>query len=233
MFLAVTGTVKGAPDAVVRGLHSVEDQTHKDYEHTIVCVDPQTRGAAWALHTRRSKVLEPVSPDASTSENLLSIWRALPDETPIVWLDGDDWLAVPEALAIVSRAHEEGAWVTYGSFITSMGQAGFCAPSSKLCRREVWRASHLKTFRAGLVKAMRDEDFRDADGSYSRVVVDLRVMFACLEMAPPGRARFIPNVLCVYNLPHSFTLNASSEERKHERSEEIRVRAFDPYPEWK
>jgi hypothetical protein len=229
MFLALTGTVCDAPVDVVRCLRSVGDQIHSDYELQLVCVDERTRAIAQAVRGPRVEVRDPVHEGASVFENLLPLWRELADETPIVWIDGDDWLAIPHALSIVSRAHQDGAWVTYGSFLTSTGLPGFCAPSGKGARREAWRASHLKTFRAGLVKSMRDDDFRGADGRYSRFCVDLRVMFACLEMAPPGRARFIPNLLYVYNVPHSFDVNGHSEERKAERLEEIRVRSWESY----
>ena len=81
----------------------------------------------------------------------------------IVWLDGDDELT-PHALERVLDAHRKGAWVTYGQFSID-GRLGFAAPVGDNPRREEWHATHLKTFRAGLVKHMRDDDFREVDGS--------------------------------------------------------------------
>lgn len=238
--LTVTGTVKNCPDGARRWVQSLAGQ-----EAPLLGVDAflwaldaptWTTADAWsvdALPFRQIPGLRMhvshVKDDAPVFANLLPCWRSLPDDEVIVWLDGDDWLAVPSALATVAKAHADGAWVTYGSFITDQGGGGFSAPSSRNARREPFRASHLKTFRAGLVKAMRDDDFRDVDGRYSSLCNDLRVMFALLEMAPPGTARFIPNILSVYNMRHSFTVNASSAERARERIEETRIRSWTPY----
>ena len=230
MHLAITSTVKGAPHSVARCVRSTQDQAHRDFTHTLVCIDEQSRGFARraAGDDERYRIWLPDESNGAISSNLQRMWKGLPDETPIVWLDGDDWLAVPHALGIVNAAHERGALVTYGSFILPDGSMGFARPAGPRPRREPWGASHLKTFRAGLVNRMRAEDWLDEDGSPARHCPDLRVMFACLEMAPK-RSLFIQNMLVVYNVETSFWANASKEERSKEQQEEKRIREFEAY----
>ena len=131
-------------------------------------------------------------------DKLLPLWRSLPDEDTIVWLDGDDALATKTALATVAMTHDAGALVTYGQFMWADGSLGFASPVGPDPRAEPWRATHLKTFRAGLVKQIKDEDLRDEDGEYYKYVTDQCVMLPLLEMAPE-RSIFIPKILHLYN----------------------------------
>ncbi len=156
-------------------------------------------------------------------ENLLPIWRILPDDEVIVWLDGDDWLATDHALATVAEMHAAGAWATYGQFITTDGTIGFCAPVGNEPRTAPWRSSHLKTFRAGLVKRIRDEDLRGPDGAYLTLAIDQAIMLPILEMADE-RAVFCPKVLAVYNVEHSFSAGAGANGRAKEEAAVALVR---------
>ena len=184
LHVTVTSTVKNAPAAAVRCVQSVRVQTHKGWRHVFVAVDKETLEAARAAANgeERCEVLAPIEDDASVLQNLLPVWRSLPDDEIVVWVDGDDALT-SHALERVLIAHEAGAWVTYGQFLSSTGQMGFAAPVGSRPREEPWRATHLKTFHAGLVKQMRDDDFREVDGRYAGMVPDQRVMLGVLELA--------------------------------------------------
>jgi hypothetical protein len=230
MHLTITSTVKNAPHSIARCIRSVRDQSHTDWSHHVWCLDTASWNSAADAGVRGS--LHAVTDDTTPHlANLLPLWRELPPDEVIVWLDGDDWLAVPHALAVVARAHESDL-VTYGSFILPDGAPGFsprhAGPVGRQPRREPWRASHLKTFRAGLVQAMRDEDFREESGTYAGLVSDLRVMFGVLELAPQHSV-YIPNALVVYNVDHSFHVKATPRERAREAEEEKRVRAMKAY----
>jgi hypothetical protein len=164
-----------------------------------------------------------------TFDVLLPFWRSLPAERPIVWLDGDDWLAVPRALSIVDAAHDSGAWVTWGSFITETGQLGFCGPVGDDVRHEPWRASHLKTFRAGLIQHIRHSDFLGSNGLTHRLAKDFAVMFGAIELSPPERRMFIDRALVVYNFGHSWEWQRNAEQKRAEDVEASRIRRFEPY----
>jgi hypothetical protein len=224
--MTVTSTGYKAARWAPRCIGSVAAQTRPAH-HVYMAADVETFDAAQQAerHTYQHAVN---GTGRGLLENLLPIWRALPDDEVIVWLDGDDWLAHDHALETVAAAHAAGALVTYGQFITDRGALGFCGPVAGDVRSGPWRFSHLKTFRAGLIKRMRESDFRRTDRAYLDVAIDQAIMLAVVEMAAE-RAVFVPNVLAVYNTAHSFAANASPEDVARENAEVARIRRFRPY----
>lgn len=204
--LTVTSTASSSSPHADRCLRSVRDQTFPARDHVHVPLDGATQDGVLA--------------------HLLPVWRDLPDDEVIVWLDGGDPLATHCALAVVAEEHARGAWATYGQFVWRDGTLGFAAPAGPDPRSEPWRATHLRTFRAGLAKRIRDDDLRTADGRYAGPVADQRVMLAILEMAG-DRAHFVPQVLVVHD--HDPTSPASPEEMAREHAELARVRSFPRY----
>lgn len=160
--------------------------------------------------------------------NLLPVWRSLAPETVIVWLDGDDHLATDRALEVVLAAHEGGALATYGQFVWSDGSLGFAAPVGPDPRREPWRATILRTFRAGLAQAIRQEDLRQPSGELVDMACDQAVMLPVVEMAAE-RAMFVPQVLAVYNDRHCCA-RMTDADRAREHAEVARLRALPRYP---
>lgn len=154
-------------------------------------------------------------------------------ERIVALVDGDDYLARPDALEIVAKAHAAGAWVTYGSYRHESGRPGCAKPYQPHewddIRRAAWKASHLKTFRAGLFQKIRPEDLQ-IDGRWIDRAVDHAVMFPLLEMAGPERTCYIPEVLYVYDYEASFERFASRPELLHERDIALQIRAKPVYP---
>lgn len=164
-------------------------------------------------------------PPLDVISNLLDACAKLAPEDVVVWLDGDDWLARGDACLQVAAMHEDGAWVTWGSFEYADGRPGFAEALRPgfAVRQHPWVTTHLKTFRAGLVQRLRAEDVTWPHGA--QVPWDMVVMFACIEMAGP-RIRFCPDVLSVYNFASSNEFrNGASEERRIEQV----IRARKPY----
>jgi FkbM family methyltransferase len=222
----ITSTVKNAPQDVRRCIKSVRQQTVRNFQHVLIAVDEPTYTAAVEAADGDPRI-EVRRSDRPEMQNLLPLWAALPHDEIVVWLDGDDQL-LPHALARVIEAHEHGAWVTYGQFSSSSWPFGFARQVGAWPRQEGWQATHLKTFRAGLVKQMRETDFLEADGSYAGLVCDQRVMLGVLELADVREA-FIPDILYLFNEGHSFMKNASGPELSRELGELGRVRAMAPY----
>ncbi len=241
--ITLTSSARNGAAYVERCIRSVREQTHQDWTHHYLVEDASTDGtldlamaARWTKHrfepdaTRDPRFKVSLCPSQRSSDavwhaSILPIWRALPPEEVIVWLDGDDALLVPKALEIVAQAHEAGAWVTYGTFVTTDGhvpewQSDAIGPTP---RRAPWRSSHLKTFRAGLVQKIDPAHL--ADG-YAR---DRAVMYPCLEMAAE-RAVYINRLLYLYNTENSFAVNAPAEEQARELEA---VRRIVNYPRYK
>ena len=95
------------------------------------------------------------------------------------------------ALAIVAEHFEAGAWVTYGSFVFADGRPG--SPSSAYepaedIRAAIWKATHLKCFRAELFRAIDHDDLCLPSGEWLPHARDLAIMFPLLELAGPARS---------------------------------------------
>lgn len=186
-------------------------------------------------------------PPKTVTENLRAVLNAcflstnplgfcsctIKDTDVVVWLDGDDWLAhehVIERVATVYREHPE-TWLTYGSFRFADGRPGWAKPYEAehfeheplYYRREDWRGTHLRTFRAGLFRKIKPDDLA------FDLAVDQAVMLPMLEMAGAAHARFVPEVLCIYNYASSFEHRAGPLDLARERKAVEAIRRRPPY----
>jgi hypothetical protein len=144
----------------------------------------------------------------SPLERLVPFWLSLDPADVVIWLDGDDELE-PGAVERVARFHEfEDVWLTYGSFVRDDGVPDFAWVPCYGRRYEGpprssrFRATHLRTFRAGLFASMAPDCLRDPRGEYFAASPDVAVMTALLELAGP-RYLVSTDVLCRYNYAHS------------------------------
>ena len=141
--------------------------------------------------------------------------------------DGDDWFAHPRVLKRVLELYQnEQVWMTYGNHTRWKGtfrerlrrkpKPGLkrdypdVIRRNRLYRYHRFQASHLRTYKNFLFQSIRDEDLRRSSGEYFRMASDVVVMVPMLEMAGPDHARFIPEVLYIYN-----NSNPMSEHRAH------------------
>lgn len=219
--ITVTSAARNAYGWAEKCVRSVGSQTFVARDHVYIddaSTDDTHTDAYFAsskVDVRRNEVRR------GALANLLPLWHSLPPDEVVVWLDGDDWLCNDHALDIVAKAHASGAWVTYGQFTwSSTGAVGFAAQCGPDPRAEPWRATILRTFRAGLAARIRDEDLRWPDGSYLDLAIDQAIMIPCLEMAGIDRARFIPNVLATYN---DASLNSMTAEDKVREADAVRL----------
>lgn len=234
----ITSTVYNAEDWIARHIQSVSRQTYDNFSHIIVdaaSVDKTWDTAAGLVRALRDggyagPTLRCNIHDARKGplENAYNIWRELPDDEVIVWLDGDDWLAVDSALDILARTYASPAdpWVTYGQFMFASGELGFAGPyqpNENARDSDWWRATHLKTFRAGLVKSIDPGLFKDPTGEFCSLAIDRAVMYPLLELAG-AHQKYIDRILYVYNSKASWWANQPASERQRELDEVTRMR---------
>ena len=214
----VTSTAKNAAQWAKRCVASVHAQAYPNWKHIYVAADHATGRAAQGDYPTRLMAaafdLLVLYSDAPSLANLWPIWQSLPDDEVIVWLDGDDWLADDFALSTLKQYYESefAPWLTYGQFRFTnappgfSSTRGFAAPyeSNENVRTAPWRATHLKTFRAGLVKRIAEDDLKKPDGSWCDFCTDHVIMLPLMEMAGIDRCLFIPNTLSVYNYEASY-----------------------------
>ena len=146
----------------------------------------------------------------------------------VVSLDLDDWLERPDALAIVQKHHDEGAWMTWGSFKFSDGRKGFASDFRGDARTEPWVLTHLKSYRAGIFNRIRVDDLK-MGGEWLTHARDLAVMLPAYEMCPPERRHFIEETLYVYNFANAGEFRNGEAWRNEERRCVAHVRGLKPY----
>jgi len=149
-----------------------------------------------------------LDPTEHTYDAALRLCRLLPPSTIIVTVDGDDWLAHSAVLALVRKCYEDpDCWMTYGNMRASNpdGKLGgwHCSEyppdvvEAGSYRQDRWRASHLRTIRAGLVQQVPWE-YLTRDGRMVHHAQDRLYILPCLELARE-RAKYVPIPLLVYN----------------------------------
>lgn len=146
------------------------------------------------------------------------------DDDIILWLDGDDSLFGQYALQILNYYYNDNILLTYGQFIDSFGNVGFCSEYTieefKNIRKAPWKASHLKTFKMELFNRLKKLDpeghtFRNDDGSFFEATSDMAFMIPLMELARYDQVRCIKNVIYCYRVSthndHSTALGRSKQ----------------------
>ena len=206
-FLVVVA-VRNAEKWIGKCLESIEAQTQP--LHCVVIDDCSTDSTAHALAFSTGRLQSGKFTYVGRGErqwSLHNISDAIRDYGQpgdvVVIVDGDDWLAHPEALTRIAKEYECGAWVTYGNFTSLSGCPGWMPayPQSVLrggrLRSYPWRVSHPKTFRKELFDRIDTKDFQH-DGEWFKITGDVALMLPILEMAAE-RSVYIPDKLYVYN----------------------------------
>lgn len=148
--------------------------------------------------------------------NTLAALRSL-DPAPsdvVAILDGDDWL-LPECLDRIMRAHREGYDLVYTDEEIDGGGHSIAAPliASAPVRKQSWRFSQLRSFKAYLFSQLPDETFRDRDGNYFRAAGDLALYLPMAELAGPEKVRYIPEKLYHYRVHEQCNFKVMRDEQ--------------------
>jgi glycosyltransferase involved in cell wall biosynthesis len=148
------------------------------------------------------------------------------DENDIlVHLDGDDWLFDDNVLMNLNTAYNEhDYWMTYGRFVCYDGSDQITESTvygvphdnfiheHKLYRRDMFKASHLRTYRSFLFNKIDKNDLKSLiDGEYYWHAIDVAWGSICQEMCPPNKIGVPDFFTCVYNM------TPKNQVRSHER----------------
>ncbi len=161
--------------------------------------------------------------------NIYEAVHSLEDDTIVMLVDGDDWLAHNNVVSkIVDEYSDQALWLTYGQFINYPSKTLGCCRlfpydilKNNNFRKYDFISAHLKTFKAGLFKKINKSDLV-YNNNFFDVVSDVAFMIPMLEMAGSAHIKFIPEVLYVYNhgsLLNDYKINA---EKSHKTERYIR-----------
>lgn len=170
---------------------------------------------------------------------------SLDDQDIIVHLDGDDWLYDESVLENLNNFYnEKGCWTTYGQFVCYNGsdepKPSFPqgTPYSdyvhkyKLYRLDAWRASHLRTYKSFLWKAIDTEDLKSKiDGEYYWHASDLAWAYPALEMCPKDKIGIVNFYTHVYNATPKNQTRTREREASDNSKYEIEIRNKRKYRE--
>ena len=162
--------------------------------------------------------------------------KEVDDEDIIVMVDGDDWLPDPHVLNRVMEAYASGdVWLTWGSYVVwpSEGElakrrGGPLTNGARNIRQHGWVTSHLKTCKAFLWRAIREEDLRSPTGQFWETAGDLAFMMPMIEMAGDQHVQFLPHINYVYNKENPIRDWVIQPERQM-RYDQL-IRAMPTYP---
>jgi len=134
-------------------------------------------------------------------KNLDELIPTFEDNDIIIELDGDDFLLNSEVVSDIRKIYSDGkVWLTNGSFMYSNGNPGFsskCDPDT--VRKDVFRFSHLRTWKTFLWKSIPKNYLKDDNGEYFKSAADVAYTFSLLELAGEENYRFLPKLYYVYN----------------------------------
>jgi glycosyltransferase involved in cell wall biosynthesis len=163
----------------------------------------------------------------------------------IIHLDGDDWLYDENVLHKLNDFYnQKDCWMTYGGFLCFDGTTEAVIPypqsteysdfvhKHKLYRRDEWRASHMRTYRAFLLQSINKKDITSLiDGKYYWHATDLAFQFAYMEMCPKEKICVIDFYAYVYNQSKSNTIRTQEREDSSNVKYELEIRNRKHYKE--
>ena len=233
--IIVTSTAKDAVGYAHRCTDSVRAavrQTPASVRHIYSAADEATASDALSTGGPQLEVRLSKSP---ALVNLLRMWSACQPTDIIVHLDGDDRLTPRALVRVLDLYRDPNVWLTYGSFTRDDGILDYVwLPSFGQRhaydvdpRKDSFRASHLKTFRAGLVQHLithhRDYLTSVHDGQLFDTCLDLAVMFPLLDLAGE-RYAVSQTVNVVYSYLHSEFAKGKRHAQTRRDDADIRAR---------
>jgi glycosyltransferase involved in cell wall biosynthesis len=162
------------------------------------------------------------------------------DDDIIIHLDGDDWLFDNNVLENLNKFYvEKDVWMTYGKMYCFTGSDEVVEANpqntpysdyvikNKLFRKDMWRASHMRTYKTFLFKKFDTQDlYSKIDGKLFWHAGDLAFQFPYLEMCPEGKIGVLDFPSYIYN--QAPKNQERTKEREHSDhfvyEEEIRNR---------
>lgn len=213
----ITIPTYNAEKYIKRSILSALSQDYDDYE--IIVVDDCSTDKTWQIlcdtiydHPRKHivRVCKKNRTRIGVLANHYQMASYCQDNEIIVNLDGDDQLAHAKVLNILSDIYDSAdIWMTYGSFAYDLESRnpdpnadprGICSqiPDDRHDRTYFFVCSHLRSYKKWLFSKIKLEDLK-RDGDFYQLAMDHALMFPMIEMSGPQHARYIHDILYLYN----------------------------------
>lgn len=208
MKIVVAVTLYNSEDFIVKCLGSIMNQTHENFicyiTDDLSTDNSYNEAKSFIDGDNRFKLIKNTE-KRYQGGNYDLICRDMPDvedEDIIIEVDGDDWLAHRKVFEQVFELYSTNdVWIANGSFKYSDGRSGFAQPviNLKTLRHGPYTASHLRTWKAFLWRAIKPEDLRDSNGKWWTSACDLVFMYDMFELAGLEHYKFMTDIHYIYN----------------------------------
>jgi glycosyltransferase involved in cell wall biosynthesis len=148
-------------------------------------------------------------------------------DTIIAVIDGDDQLCNENTVKLLADAYQEETdtvWTAHKWDINGMNISK-SIPENVDPYQWPWCSSHLRTFRASLLKSVPDTNFKDTKGFWFKRGYDQALMLPLLKVSRDSR--YIDRVCYLYNI-ESVSVNDRdwAEKGQHSTINIVRSRGF-------
>ena len=210
----------GCAKYVRQHMESVNNQSYPNY--TAMVVDDASTDNTWEeinKYKTDNCLLYRNKTNKKNAANISNILKPnIKGSDVVVVLDLDDWFAHNDVLERLNKVYmEEECWMTYGHYKHLKSQQPMVGYPSEVVEARSFRGAHLywhhlRTFKGFLLHRIKDEDLRGPDGEYVPNTWDLAVGFPMLEMTPPDKLRYIPEILMVYNALNPLRISSTARK---------------------
>lgn len=217
--IVVVTPVYNSENYIAKCIESVACQDYENYMHIII--DDRSTDNTLQVAIDKVNSLPPEIYDnylvLSSNENFgalknqISAIRDCNEDTIVVLLDGDDWLYYRnDIFSYINNLYLNGAEFTYGSSWSLADNIPLVAQEypEHVKKERSYRKyefdwglpyTHLRTFRAELLKDVDDSEFMDDNGEWFRAGGDNALFYAAIENASPSGIVNVLDILYVYN----------------------------------
>ena len=220
---------------VKKNLNSAINQEYENYE--ILYIDDASTDNTYSKaheYLKNSGINYRIARNRTNKRALHNLVHAIDnaiEDTIIVALDGDDWLANKNVLKKLDKVYSSGdVWITAGSYIDNVlletTKPNIPEGFWEDIRNSKWTLSHLRTFKKSLFKKIRKEDLLDFDGQYYKFTWDRVIMYPMVEMAGKENFKPINEVLYVYNRKNPISVDRVHREEQLRIEREVRQKPF-------
>ena len=208
MKIVVGVTLYNSENIIERTLGSIMSQTYKNFVCYIVddmSTDQSTNRVKNFISGDDRFKLIVNEKKRYQGGNYELICRELPDvydDDIFIEVDGDDWLPDSGVIERVLNHYNSGdVWIANGCFKYSDGRMGFSQPVTDLSklRHGPYTASHLRTWKVFLWRAIESTDLKDENGDWWSAACDLVFMYDMFELAGLEHYKFMTEINYIYN----------------------------------
>lgn len=239
--MIIVTTLYNAEEYVEKCISSLMGQNYKDFvcyitddmstDKSVELVKGMIKGDdRFILIENKEKFYQPGNYDQIIRDN-----DNITDNEVVIEVDGDDWLPDSKILSRIAEVYsDKDVWIANGSFRYSNGQPGFASEQAITdnLRSSRFTASHIRTWRAFLWRAIEQDDLKDENGIFWKVTGDLAFMYPMLEMAGQEHYKFMNEVNYIYN--EQNPLNDHKVDMTLVTDIAVKIRNMEPYKklEW-